>query len=108
MLIAGGVLGGGAVLVARVMGLSASKGNSASTLFSMFKMPAGCPPPSSATGNCAALACFNRSHATFGNAGVGLLVGGGVVGIATILYGVAASLGVARRSRRAPACVCCP
>jgi hypothetical protein len=94
VLIAGGVVGGGAVLVGAVlMGLSASKGSSASSELSMFHMPNGCPPPGSATGACATLASDLSSKATFGNAGVGLLVGGGVVGIATIIYGVASSRG---------------
>jgi PEGA domain len=90
VLIAGGVVGGAAIIAgAALMGLSASKGSSATSLFNTFHMPTGCPPPSSATGNCATLASDLNAKATFGNAGLGLLVAGGVVGVATLIYGVA-------------------
>jgi hypothetical protein len=90
VLIVGGVLGGvGIIAGAAMAGLWASKGSSASTAFATFHMPSGCPSPSSATGACATLASDLNSQATFGSAAVGLLVAGGVVGLATIIYGAA-------------------
>jgi hypothetical protein len=102
LIVAGAVVGGGGVLAGAVLlGLSASKASSASTVYAGIEPPAACPPPGSAnlTGPCATLASDLSARATLGNAGFWLLVGGGVVGAATLVYGVVGN----RAAQTAPA-----
>jgi hypothetical protein len=96
VLIAGGVVGGAAIVAgAALAGLYASKASSAESEYDAIAKTMACPPASSPnlTGPCGTLASTLNSKATFGSAAVGLLVAGGVVGIGTVVYGVAASRG---------------
>jgi hypothetical protein len=92
VLIAGGVVAGAAVITgAALLGVSASKGSNASTLFPQVKAEGGCPPFDAAqTGDCATLKSDLSAKSTLGSTGVWLLVGGGVAGVATLVYGLAA------------------
>jgi hypothetical protein len=96
VLFAGGLVGGGAIVVGAVFaGLYASKSSTAQSEFDAIPKTMACPPAGSSnlTGPCATLASTLNSRATFGSAAVGLLVAGGLVDIGTIVYGVVASRG---------------
>lgn len=86
----GGALAGTGIVVGAVLlGVSASKGGTITSLAAEVKAKGACPKdPAKATGDCATLDAAIRSKATLGNAGLWMLVGGGVVGVATLLYGV--------------------
>lgn len=89
VIIAGGAVAGAGVIAGAVLlGISAAKGSTVSTLQDEVKALGGC---SSATagGKCEELRSAGQSKATLGNAGLWTLVGGGVVGVATLIYGVA-------------------
>ena len=91
VLIAGGVVAGvGVIAGAVLLGVSASKGGTISDLAAKAKVkPGGCPTDTAAaTGDCADLVSAMNSKARLGNAGLWTLVGGGVVGVATVIYGV--------------------
>jgi hypothetical protein len=90
VLIAGGVVAGVGVIAGAVfLGLSASAGSTAKSDNAMVPKNALCPAGGvGATGNCANLVTALDNKATFGNVGVWSLVGGGVVGVATLIYGV--------------------
>lgn len=90
VVIAGSVIAGAAVIGGAVLlGVSASKGGTITDLAGKVKS-VGCPADETkATGDCADLVSAMNSKATLGNAGLWTLVAGGVVGVATIIYGVA-------------------
>jgi hypothetical protein len=98
IVIGGAVVAGVAIITGgALLGVSASKGSSASSLYTKVKASGGCPPFDSAqTGDCATLKSDLSAKSTLGSAGVWLLAGGGVVGIATVIYAVA---GGSRASR---------
>lgn len=90
--IAGGAVAGvGVVLGAVLLGLSASEGSTAKSDNAKVGT-AGCPAGGrGATGICASVVSALDSKSTFINAGVWSLVGAGVVGVGTLIYGVAGS-----------------
>ncbi|MFT3765693.1 MAG: hypothetical protein QM820_09280 [Minicystis sp.] len=87
---AGAAVGGAAIVAGAVLlGVSAAKGSTVTSLQNQVKST-GCPADqSTATGACADLRDALNSKATLGNAGLWTLVGGGVVGIGTLIYGLA-------------------
>jgi hypothetical protein len=95
VLIAGGVVAGGAAIWGVVFfGLSASAGSTARSDAAKVQqgMPAGCPPGGvGATGICGSVVSALDNKATAINAGVWSLVGAGVVGVGTLIYGVTGS-----------------
>ncbi len=92
VLIAGGAVAGAAVIAGGVLiGVSASKGSSAGSLYTSIKStpPGGCPSFSSPqTGGCATLKSDLDAKSTLGSTGVWTLVGAGVVGVGTLVYGL--------------------
>ncbi|APR87775.1 Dihydrolipoamide acetyltransferase component of pyruvate dehydrogenase complex [Minicystis rosea] len=88
---AGAAVGGAAIVVGAVLlGVSASKGSTVSSLQTEIKAKGGCADGNAATAaQCSDLRDAGASKATLGNAGLWMLVGGGVVGVATLIYGVA-------------------
>jgi hypothetical protein len=93
VLIAGGVVAGLAVIAGGVfLGLSASEGSTASSDAAKVPHTAPCPVGGTgATSNCANLISALDNKAIFGNVGVWSLVGAGVVGVGTLIYGLAGS-----------------
>jgi hypothetical protein len=91
VIVAGASVAGAAVVVGGVfLGLMASKSSSAGSLYDELKASGGCPPASSnPTGKCGDLKAALDAKSTFGSAGVWSMVGGGVVGVATLIYGLA-------------------
>jgi hypothetical protein len=74
------------------LGLSASAGSTASSDNAKGPTPAGCPVGGAgATGVCANVVSALDNKATFGNVGVWSLVGAGVVGVGTLIYGLTGS-----------------
>jgi len=92
VLIAGGAVAGAAAIVGgALIGVSASKGSSAGSLYTSIKStpPGGCPSFSSPqTGDCATLKSDLDAKSTLGSTGVWMLVGAGVVGAGTLVYGL--------------------
>ena len=77
------------VMGAVLLGVSASKGGTITDLAAKVKTT-GCPgDPAKATGDCADLDSAINGKARLGNAGIWTLVGGGVVGVGTLIYGLA-------------------
>jgi hypothetical protein len=98
VLIAGGVVAGLAAIAGGVFfGLAASEGSKASSDNAKVSKPTGCPVGGvGATGTCGSVVSALDSKATFENAGLWSLVGAGVVGVGTLIYGVAGSSRAAR------------
>jgi hypothetical protein len=91
IVIGGAVVAGVALITGgALLGVSAGKGSDANTFYAKAKAEGGCPPFNSAqTGDCATLKSDLSAKSTLGSAGVWLLVTGGVVGVATVVYAVA-------------------
>ena len=98
VIIAGAAVAGVAAITGAVLlGVSASKGSSASSLYTTLKASGGCPPASSSpTGQCGQLKSDLDAKSTLGSAGVWMLVGAGVVGLGTLVYGLAGGPRAAR------------
>ena len=89
VIIAGGAVAGAAIIAGAVLlGVSTAKGSTLSSLQDEVKATGGCASET-AGGKCEELRSAGQSKATLGNAGLWTLVGGGVVGVATLIYGVA-------------------
>jgi hypothetical protein len=87
IVIGGATVSGVALLTGAVLlGVSAAKGSTASSLREKVQKTGGCVDASA--GDCAELDSAARSKAALGNAGFWTLVGGGAVGVATLVYGV--------------------
>jgi hypothetical protein len=91
VIIAGGAVAGAAIVVgAALLGVGASKGSTASSLLDDLRKSGGCPPATMPqTGKCADLKSALDSKGTLSSAGLWTLVGGGVVGIGTLVYALA-------------------
>jgi hypothetical protein len=88
VIITGAVLGGaGVVLGAVFLGVSAAKGSAKTSLSEKVRAEGGCAT-ATAGGSCAELRSAGSARAAFGNAGLWTLVGGGVVGAATVIYAI--------------------
>jgi hypothetical protein len=83
-----GIAGAGVIAGAILLGVGASKGGTVSDLQSKLKQSGGCASATT-SGDCADLRSAGSSKATLSNAGLWTLVGGGVVGIGTLIYGLA-------------------
>lgn len=91
VLVAGSVIAGVSILTGAVLlGVGASKSSTISGLQSELKATGGCPTDTTG-GKCEELRSAASSRTTLGSAGVGMLVGGAAVGVATIIYAAAAS-----------------
>lgn len=89
ILTAGGAAGGfGVVIGAVLLGVSASEASSVSKLYDEAKAAGNCQ--SDTGGKCKELRDAGKAKATLGNTGLWMLVGGGVVGVATLVYGLTA------------------
>lgn len=89
VIITGGAVAGAAIVAGAVLlGVSTAKGSTLRTLQDEVKATGGCASET-AGGKCEELRSAGQSKATLGNAGLWTLVGGGVVGVATLIYGVA-------------------
>lgn len=83
-----GIAGAGVIAGAVLLGIGASKGGTVSSLQDKIKQAGGCAN-ATAAGDCADLRSAGSSKATLSNAGLWTLVGGGVVGVGTLIYGLA-------------------
>lgn len=89
IVIGGGVIAGVAVVTGAVLlGAWGAKGSTVSSLQDKIRHEGDCAS-ATASGDCAGLRSAGRSRATLGNAGLWMLVTGGAVGVATLIYGVA-------------------
>jgi hypothetical protein len=88
ILIGGGAVAGAAIVTGAVLvGVAAAKGSAVSSLEAQTRQAGGCSS-TTAGGNCAALRSDLSFRQTVGSAGLWTLVGGGAVGIATLVYGL--------------------
>jgi hypothetical protein len=93
--IGAGIAGAGVIAGAVLLGVGASKGGTISDLQAKIKASGGCAS-ATAAGDCADLRSAGSSKATLSNAGLWTLVGGGVVGIGTLVYGLVGGSRAAR------------
>jgi PEGA domain len=88
VLVTGGATAGAAIVTGAVLlGVAAAKGSTVSSLQAQIQQEGGCAS-AAAGGDCADLRSTATSKQTLGNAGLWMLVAGGGVGVATLVYGL--------------------
>jgi hypothetical protein len=96
-----GIAGAGVIAGAVLLGVGLSKNGTISDLQGKIKKAGGCAS-ATAAGDCADLRSAGAARSTLGSAGLWTLVGGGVVGIGTLIYAVAGGGSRSAQSGAAP------